>query len=210
MIKKYWKLLIVTSLVTLLPMVAGLILWNQLPEQLPAHWNMAGEVDGWLGKPVFVFGMPALMAALQWVMVVASGADPKNKNISDKVMQLILWLIPVLTIVLCTVTYMTVMGLPVSVDIVMPIFMGLMFVIIGNYLPKCKQSYTVGIKVAWTLNSEENWYRTHRFAGILWVIGGILGMATAFVGGFVAFMVIMAIMAVAPVVYSYILYRKGI
>ena len=210
MIKKYWKLLIVTSLVTLLPMVAGLILWNQLPEQLPAHWNMAGEVDGWLGKPVFVFGMPALMAALQWVMVVVSGSDPKNKNISDKVMQLILWLIPVLTIVLCTITYMTVLGLPVSVDIVMPIFMGLMFVIIGNYLPKCKQSYTVGIKVAWTLNSEENWYRTHRFAGILWVIGGILGMATAFVGGFVAFMVIMAIMTVAPVVYSYILYRKGI
>ena len=123
---------------------------------------------------------------------------------------MILWLIPVLNIVLCTITYLTVAGLPVSVDIVMPIFMGLLFVIIGNYLPKCKQSYTVGIKVPWTLNSEENWYRTHRFAGILWVIGGFLGMATAFVGGFVAFMVIMALMTVAPVVYSYVLYRKGI
>ena len=210
MIKKYWKLLIITSLVTLLPMVAGLILWNQLPEQLPAHWNMAGEVDDWMGKGVFVFGMPVFMVAIQWLAVSVSGSDPKNKNISDKVMQMILWLIPVLNIVLCTITYLTVAELPVSVDIVMPIFMGLLFVIIGNYLPKCKQSYTVGIKVPWTLNSEENWYRTHRFAGILWVIGGFLGMATAFVGGFVAFMVIMALMTVAPVVYSYVLYRKGI
>ena len=210
MIKKYWKMLVITTLVTLLPMVAGVILWNQLPEQLPAHWNMAGEVDGWMGKGMFVFGTPLLMAALQWVMVVVTGSEPKRKNISDKMMQLILWLIPVLTVMLTTIVYLIVMGTDVSVDIVTPVFMGLLFVIIGNYLPKCKQSYTVGIKLPWTLNSEENWYKTHRFAGILWVIGGFLGMATAFVGGFVAFMVIMALMTVAPVVYSYVLYRKGI
>ena len=65
MIKKNLKVLIITSLVILLPIVAGVILWNQLPEQIPSHWNMNGEVDGWSSKPFAVFGMPLMMLAFQ-------------------------------------------------------------------------------------------------------------------------------------------------
>ena len=210
MIKKNLKTLIITSIVLLLPILAGLILWNQLPEQMPTHWNAAGEVDGWSSKPFAVFGLPLILVAAQWLCVLATTTDPKRQNHSEKIYHLVFWIMPVLSIVLHAVTYLTVLGVGVRMEMVMPIFMGLLFVIIGNYLPKCKQSYTIGIKIPWTLNNEENWNKTHRLAGWVWVIGGIAIMLTGFFGGFVAFFVITLVMVLVPAIYSYLLHRKGL
>ena len=210
MIKKHLKTLIITSILTLLPIVAGLYLWNTLPEQVPSHWDVNGEIDGWSSKPFFVFGLPCIMLAFQWLCVLGTAADPKKANHSGKVLQLVLWIIPVLSIILSAMTYMVVLGHTVRVEVIMPLIIGLVFTIIGNYLPKCKQSYTVGIKIPWTLHSEENWNRTHRFAGRLWLVCGFGIMLTAFVGGFWVFLPIVLVMVLAPMVYSYLLHRKGI
>ena len=208
MIKKNLRMLIIASVVLLLPIVAGLILWNQLPDQMPTHWNAAGEVDGWSSKPFAVFGLPLIMLGVQWLCVLGTAADPKKKNHSEKILHLVFWIVPVLSVVLHTITYLTALGYGVRMEIVMPIFIGLMFVIIGNYLPKCKQSYTIGIKIPWTLSNEENWDKTHRFAGFLWVVCGVAIMLTGFFGGFAIFFAITLVMVLAPIAYSYLLYRK--
>lgn len=104
--------------------------------------------------------------------------------------------------------YATALGHKISVEIIMPLFMGALFVVIGNYMPKCKQSYTLGIKLPWTLDDEENWNKTHRLAGFLWVIGGVVIMASAFLGKFWLFFVVLVPMVIIPTVYSYILYRN--
>ena len=210
MIKKNLKTLIITSIIILLPILAGLYLWNQLPEQIPTHWNAAGEVDGWSSKAFAVFGLPGILLAVQWLCMFGTAADPKKANHSEKIMHLVLWIIPVLSIVLGAVTYMTALGADVAVEMIMPLVIGLVFTIIGNYLPKCKQSYTIGIKIPWTLNSEENWNRTHRFAGRLWLVCGLGIMLTAFIGGFWLFLPITLVMVIVPMVYSYVLHRKGI
>ena len=210
MIKKNWKTLILTSIIILLPIVAGLILWNRLPEQIPMHWGPTGEVDGWGSKPLFVFGMPGFMLAIQWLCVLATGADPKKAQHSDKMLALVLWFIPILEAVLATITYMVALGGSVRVEIVIPVLLGLMLTAIGNYLPKCKQNYTIGIKIPWTLNSEENWNKTHRLAGWVWTVGGLLVAATTFTGIFWIPLVIFLPMVFVPVIYSYILHRKGI
>ena len=210
MIKKNLKTLIITSLVILLPIVAGLIMWNQLPEQIPSHWNIDGEIDGWSSKAFAVFGFPLILLAAQWLCMLGTAADPKKEHHSDKVVQLVLWIIPFISILLEAITYLTAMGGQVRVEVIMPVFIGLLFAIIGNYMPKCKQNYTIGIKIPWTLNSEENWNKTHRFAGWLWTICGLLIMLTGFVGGFWILFVVMLLMVLAPVVYSFILHRKGI
>ena len=209
MIKKNWKTLLITSLIILLPIVAGLILWDQLPEQVPMHWGPSGEVDGWGSKGLFVFGLPAIMLAFHWFCVLVTGTDAKKKNHSDKMMTLVLWIIPVIEIMLTIVTYMTALGYGVRVEIVIPAFMGLLLIVIGNYLPKCKQNYTIGIKIPWTLDNEENWNKTHRMAGWVWTIGGVLIVATAFTGIFWIPLVILVPMTLAPVIYSYTLYRKS-
>ena len=210
MIKKNLKVLILTTVVMLLPILAGLILWNQLPEQMPTHWNAAGEIDGWSSKPFAVFVLPLIMVAAQWLCMLGTAADPKKNNHSEKVLHLILWIVPALSVVLHAVTYATALGYAVPIEVVMPVLIGLIFTIIGNYMPKCKQNYTIGIKIPWTLDNEENWNRTHRFAGWLWTFCGIAIMCTGFFGGFWVFLPITFLMVLAPIIYSYILHQKGL
>ena len=210
MIKKNWKLLTITSLIILLPMAVGLLLWNQLPESIPSHWNAAGEIDGWSSKALTVFGLPLLMLGLQWLCLLGTAADPKKENHPEKILQLVFWIIPVISVVLFIVTYAVALGKEVRVEVVMPVLVGLVLTITGNYLPKCKQNYTIGIKIPWTLDSEENWNRTHRFAGRLWVVCGLIIMLTGFVGGFWVFLPLVLVMVLVPLLYSYLLHRKGV
>lgn len=210
MIKKHWKTLLITSIIILLPVVAGLVLWNDLPDRIPTHWNASGEIDGWSSKAFAIFGLPGIMLAAQWLCALGTAADPKKANHSDKILHLVLWIVPALTVLLMTMTYATALGVAVKVEMIMPVVVGLVLAIIGNYLPKCKQSYTVGIKLPWTLSSEENWNRTHRFAGRLWLVCGLVLMLTGFFGGFWIFFGIVLVMVLVPTVYSYILHSKGI
>jgi uncharacterized membrane protein len=208
MIKKNKATLILTSIVLLIPVVIGLILWDQLPEQIPSHWGINGEVDGWSSKPFTVFGFPCILLALHWICVLASSADPKAKDYHPKMFHLVLWICPVLSLVLTALVYTTALGYPLDVEIIMPLLVGLMFIIVGNLLPKCRQSYTMGIKLPWTLHNEENWNKTHRLGGKTWVIGGIITMSTAFIGSFWILLGVLIVMVAVPTVYSYCLYRK--
>lgn len=210
MIRKHWKILVVTSVIIILPMLAGLILWDQLPGQMPTHWSASGEVNGWSSKAFAVFAMPGLLLGAQWLCFLGSMADPKKANHPQKILHLVLWIIPVLSAVLHTITYATALGYSLRIEVIMPILIGLLFAVIGNYMPKCKQNYTIGIKLPWTLHSEENWNKTHRFAGWLWTACGIAAMFTGFLGGIWAFLGIVAVMVLAPTLYSFILHRKGI
>ena len=208
MIKKNKGTLILTSIVLLIPILIGLILWNQLPEQIPSHWGIDGKVDGWSSKAFAVFGFPCLLLVLHWICVLASSADPGNKNYHPKMLRLVLWICPVISLVLNALVYTAALGYQLNIEIIMPLLMGLMFLIVGKLLPKWRQSYTMGIKLPWTLHNEENWNKTHRFGGKLWVIGGIVTMATAFLGSFWILLGVLIVMVAAPTIYSYCLYRK--
>ena len=208
MIKKNLPILIITSIVILIPLLIGLILWDKLPEQMPMHWDITGNVDEYVGKPMAVFAMPLILVAFQWICAVGTSLDPKKKNISDKMFTLVLWIIPVISLLCNSFVYATALGRQVNVEVVMPLFMGALFIVIGNYMPKCKQSYTLGIKLPWTLDDEENWNKTHRLAGYLWVIGGALIMATGFLGAFWLIFIALIPMVFVPTVYSYLLYKN--
>lgn len=213
MFKKNLKKIIIGSVVILLPMLAGLILWNKLPELLPTHWNAAGEVDGWGSRAMVVFGESLGLLAIHWLCVAVCFADPRNKGQSGKAMWLVLWVCPALAVLVGAATYLTALGLqPFGMDKITLIFMGALFIVIGNYLPKCRRNYTIGIKVPWALDNEENWNATHRFAGKLWVGCGIVIVLLAFLPwgetGFWLSVALMLAAAAVSCVYSYIYYRK--
>ena len=206
---RHKKTLIIATILCLLPILFGVALWDQLPDPMPTHFGANGEPDGWSSKPFAVFGLPLFLAAMEWVCLFASSADPRRKNLSPKVMTLVLYLVPVIGLFACGATYAIALGMDLSISMIMSILFGVMFIVIGNYLPKCRQTYTLGIKLPWTLADETNWNRTHRFAGRLWVICGLVIM----VAGCFTFWAIFAMllpMVIAPVVYSYALHRKGI
>jgi uncharacterized membrane protein len=104
--------------------------------------------------------------------------------------------------------YPQALGYPMPIEVIMPLLMGVLFMVVGNWLPKCQQTYTMGIKLPWTFASEENWNATHRFGGKVWVIGGIVTMLTAFFGNFWILMVILAAMVILPTAYSYLYYHN--
>ncbi|MBQ2952287.1 MAG: SdpI family protein [Clostridia bacterium] len=210
MLKKYRTTLIITTVITLLPVLAGLILWNRLPDEIPMHFNAAGEVDGMASKAVGVFLMPLIMVAVQWLCAVGSfKMDPKADNLNDKVMGLVLWIVPVLSVLLHVLVYGTALGEDMKVQVIIPLVAGLALTMIGNWLPKCKQTYTLGIKLPWTLADEDNWNRTHRFAGPLWVVGGLIIMVSALCGGAFLWVMLAVLLAMVfvPAVYSYMLFR---
>ena len=208
MLKKYRGLLIVTSFIILIPMLIGFGLWDQLPDQIPTHWNMQGEIDGYSSKLFAIVVLPLILVGVQWLCTLGTLADPKNKNIADKLWKLVLWICPVISLLLGYITYGTVLGMQIDINMIMPIFMGLLFMIIGNYLPKCQQSYTVGIKIPWTLNSEDNWNKTHRFAGPCWMIAGFLSAVLGMLGLMVPMLICLIVMVFVPVIYSYMYYVK--
>lgn len=213
--REYWNkykwMLLITSVVILLPILGGVLLWDKLPEQIPFHWNIKGEVDNWVTRPVAVFVMPFVLLGFQWLCFFVSGWDPKQRNINKKVLGLVLWIIPVMNILLSVMVYLSALDRRVDISVVIPLFFGALFVAIGNFMPKCKQSYTLGIKLPWTLEDEQNWNATHRLAGKLWVAGGLLVMPCALLPAVAAFSVMMGIllvMCIVPTVYSYRYYKK--
>ncbi|MBQ8769439.1 MAG: SdpI family protein [Oscillospiraceae bacterium] len=208
MLKKNKGTLIITSIVTLVPIIIGLALWNKLPEQVPFHWDINGNVDQWASRTISVFLMPAVLLAFHWLCVLMSSIDPKSKNYHPSTIRLVLWICPMISLLLSALVYTHALGYGLRVETVMPLFMGALFMVIGNLLPKMRQSYTMGIKLPWTLNNEENWNKTHRFAGKLWVAGGVVIMATAFLGTFWILLGILLLMVIIPTLYSYLQYRK--
>ena len=208
MIKRNKGTIFLTSFVTLIPMLAGLLLWNSIPDQVPIHWNASGGIDGWGSKVFAVILLPLFLLAVHWFCIVVTASDPNHQDIDGKPLRLVLWICPFMSLLVCTLVYATAWGIPLSVEILMPLLLGGMFLVIGNYLPKCKRNYTIGIKVSWALDDDENWNATHRFAGKVWVLGSVVIMATAVLGNFFLFLAITIAMTIAPVIYSYLYYRK--
>lgn len=95
MLKKNKKQIIASIIVTMLPILAGLCMWNYFPDQMPTHWNFSGEIDGWSSKGFAVFGTTGIILVTHIVCVLCTAADPKSDNVSGKMLSLVYWICPV-------------------------------------------------------------------------------------------------------------------
>ena len=206
--KKYW---LVTGAVTLLPVLLGLLLWNQLPEKLPTHFGVDGAADGWSSKAFAVFAIPLLMLGFHIVIYFATRLDKQNRGHNEKVLNLVGLIFPTMSIVNSGYMFSRAMDFELNLGSLLFPLLGLLFIAMGNWLPKIKQNSTLGIKIKWTLYNEENWNKTHRFAGFTWVIGGILFCVMGFVHE-EALLFLLPVQVILlgglPAVYSWQLARK--
>lgn len=208
MIKKNLKILILTSAITLLPIPAGLLLWSRLPDEIATHFNAQGIADGFSSKSFSVFALPLFMLAVHWFCTFITSVDPKKQNIGGKPLKLVFWICPATSILVSGIIYASALKVKLNISVIMSVFFGILFIIIGNYLPKCRQNHSIGIKISWTLNSEDNWNYTHRLAGKLWVIGGIIILLTSFLKQYWIFFAVTVIMIIIPVICSYVYHKK--
>jgi len=208
--KKIDRSLIISTILCLAPIILSMAIYDKLPGQIAIHWNSAGNPDNYVPKAVAAFGLPVFFAALNVFNLLVLANDPKRANASRALRAVVKWAICVLAVILQPITLFIAMGAKIPIHIVVMALVGAVLVICGNYLPKCRQNYAVGIKLPWTLNSAENWNRTHRLAGYVWVLGGILMIVNTFLALWYAAVVIIFLLAVIPFVYSFVLYKKGI
>ncbi len=189
MLKQYKKVLILTSLATLLPIPVQLLLGRE--------WGMT-------------MTLPLMLLGTQWFCIFWTLHDRENKKQSRKPMLVVLWTIPVISNFCAAMDYALASGWKFSISAVFSLVFGLMFAAIGNYLPKVKMNSTMGIKIPWAYSSEENWNATHRFGGKCWFWGGIGIAASALLPENHAVTVLFVgiwVMVLLPMFYSYRYYK---
>lgn len=213
MLKANRKTLIIASIVTVLPALIGILCWDRLPDVMATHFGINNEADGFSSKAFAVFGLPAVLLAILWLVAFVTSQDPKRQNISPKMFTLGLWIAPVVSLVIAATMYPVNLGYAVDIPFFAELLLGLLFIIVGNYLPKARQNYTIGIRIPWTLANEENWNRTHRLAGYLWMICGVLMILLCLTRLLPAPWTVglLLIMVLVPCGYSYWLHvKKGL
>lgn len=210
-------LLWITSLLCLLPMVFSAVVYSSLPEQVAIHWNNAGEADNYVNKAVAAFGIPIMFLVINLVLTkMRMRGDPKDEGRlrANAGWQILVWTPPALSILLTPVTLLIAMGVDIPMDMVGSLLVGLVLIVFGNYLPKSRQNNFIGIKLPWTLQDVDNWNKTHRLAGYLYIAGGILLIACNFLlSGTIARLsvtgVVVAALILIPILYSYTQYSRG-
>lgn len=211
MLKRNRRKIIISSIVILLPILFGLVMWNSLPDIMTTHWGADGNGNGFSKKAFAVFGLPSILLVLHLVCLLFGLSDRKQAEQNAKVLNLFFWIIPAISLFTAGAIYCSALGMEFNSAVFVPLLLGIMFICIGNYLPKMKQNRSLGIKIPWTLNNEENWNKTHRFGGKVWVVGGAVMLFSVFLPlAAIWWIMICVIVAtvVAPLGYSYSIYKR--
>lgn len=204
-------LLLVTSVLILLPILVGAFTWDILPEEIATHWGADGMADDWSSRAFAVFGLPMIILVIHWVCIIITAADHRKKEQNEKAYNMVLFIMPMISWFCNGLMYTTAFGLEFNMFTLIFGLFGVMFIVIGNYMPKISQNRTLGIKISWTLESEANWNATHRVAGRVWFIAGLISLVCVFVpykvSMFIAPIIFVAAIAI-PTVYSYKFHLK--
>ena len=205
---------IIISIILVATLAVILALYPSVPDIIPTHWGANGQVDG-TGPKYMLFVFWGIAAAVNFLMLFAKKIDPKGESY-DRFPNVVNIVRIFITVLLCGLDLLTI-GFAfdpqfADMNTIMFAVMGAMFILLGNYMPKVKHNYTFGIKTMWTIASEDVWNKTHRMAGPLWMAGGLVMMAMAFIKNSSAVVPVIVgvtiVEVVVPMVYSYIVFQQ--
>lgn len=212
------KLFWILTVICVLNFAAHLYFYPSLPDIVPTHWGASGQVNGW-GPKFTVLILAALPFAMLILFEVIHKIDPKHQNFEKfgKVWNLFVVLFTVMMAMFSWLSELAVFGkLPDSSNLVSILVcggIGVLFIIMGNFMPQVKQNYTFGCRTPWALNDAHNWQRTQRMGGYTFIVMGIVLLVLAFLGGLLGDIATLAVLLVAVLggsawiyLYSYLVY----
>ncbi len=207
-----WKM-IVSSVLILLPMLVAIFGGKYFPEAIAVHWGLNGEADGFANVSVVFIVMPLILLAFHWGCMYFTDVVTKNTEQSKKIMEITYWIIPAVSLLSCGVIVAAALGYTANILAFVWLILAAAFLIIGNYMPKTTRNVAMGIKIRWTLANDENWSATHRFAGKVYMLIGILCFPAIFLAPSAfpyACLGLILCCVLAPLLYSYLFYKKQI
>lgn len=197
-----------------LSFAVGIYFYPQMPEQLAAHWNSQGQVDGYLAKFLGLFLMPFILAGLALLFIAIPKIDPLKANI-EKFRRpyddfVILFFVFMLFIHLWTICWN--LGIKINSNIIFPIGLGLLIFYSGILCENAKRNWFIGIQTPWTLSSEIVWEKTHKLGGKLFKIAGVIAFVGVFFQKYAMFFILVPAVLVTAytIIYSYIEYQKEV
>ncbi|WP_111710064.1 SdpI family protein [Lutibacter citreus] len=201
--------------IVLLPFFYLAYIWNQLPEKVPMHWNIKGEIDRY-GEKIELIIIPILLPLLVYIIfLVVPKIDPKNKlnKMGNKLQTIKILLTTFMSILALFIIY-SVKNQSFANQNYIILLIGVLYIILGNYFKTIKANYFIGIRTPWTLENETVWKKTHKLGGKLWFVGGIIVVLTSLIldkdPNVTVFLIITGIITIIPIVYSYIIFKNGI
>jgi len=191
----------------------GLYIFNMLPDQIPTHWDMHGNPDQYSGKAFGSFFIPGLLAFIYLLMTFLPLADPKKDRYKDfsKAYTVIRLILVIYLTAIYWASSAYALGVNINIADFSTISIGVLFLIIGNFMPKLKPTWFVGIRTPWTLSDETVWYKTHRLGGKMFLLGGLIILALTLFPTSIRWIVFMAVVfavVIVTFVYSWWIWRK--
>ena len=205
------RIAIVTGLLVVLSLAAGIVFYDKLPNPVPTHFDNNGHPNGYTSKPMGAFILPIILAPVGLLLSVLPAISPRGYGMQSfgRVFEIISVSVLGIVFILGLIAFFEGLGWRLSVDRVVVPIIGVLFIILGNFMGKLQRNFFVGIRTPWTLASEEVWFRTHRLGGPLFVLAGVILVVGGFLQAGLAWIVpVMLIAALVPVVYSYVIYRR--
>lgn len=211
-----WKEWLIIVICIGLPIAYLTSVYTTLPEIVPTHFNHKGEVDGKGEKStllVIILFMNLISLGTYFLVKYANKIDPKKSRQSPELLQKIAYmLLAFMAAIQMIIIHATTTGSLEANKYLMPLI-GLLFAGLGNFMHSIKPNYFIGMRLPWTLEDPENWRKTHQIGSKIWMIGGIaIAVITPFfnsANGFTIAMVILAVIVIFPMIYSYQFYKKS-
>lgn len=194
--------------------ILALVAYPFLPAQVPTHWNAAGQINGYMPKwpgVLFPAGASIVLTVFLWG-IVARGPrlGQENHRVTASQINYVTFGLAVLLLIIEVISFAVALRLPVDSTSVFLLLPSVAYILLGNYMGKLRRNFWMGIRTPWTLNSDRVWERTHRLGGWLFVLGGIIGIAAAFIPGIHVWVVIIPLLAISLIttIYSYVIYQR--
>ncbi|WP_311081487.1 SdpI family protein [Paenibacillus polymyxa] len=208
-----WSLTdVLTTLIALSPAIGALLLYNRLPDVLASHFSFDNTADGYMSKSGSII-MLVLLGLVPLVIRLARYMDPNRANYQkfSKAYEVTRAGVSVVLAVAGWGMLLYNLNIQVQMNAIILGLIGLMLMVMGNYMTQVQPNYTFGIRTPWTLSNPEVWRKTHRFGGPMMMLGGASALVAAWIGGMagvVIFLTVLIISVISPVLYSYLLYRN--
>jgi len=215
--KKTTPNLLLALIILAIPFGYAAYVYPSLPSTIPTHFNIRGEADGYGGKDSIFLG-PGIMSAVGlftfFLLSNIKNFDPKRFKSEDDGMfkKFALFMVLFMSIMGLIITY-SATGAKINITKLLLPFLGMVFAIMGWYMPKLHQNYFAGFKLPWTLENVDNWNETHKLAGKVWLYGGMVQaigtLVLPSVPAFIVFITSIAVMVIIPSVFSYRMFKNG-
>lgn len=206
--KKDWILIVIV----LISFITTIFVYNDLPEEIPQQWGIDGEVNSYWGKEA-VFFTALLPLILYLLMKFLPKIDPKKESYEKhkKAYNITIFTVIIFLIVIHWISIYVSLGHDINIQLLVNLGVGILFIIIGNYMGQIRHNYFFGIRNPWTLASEEVWKKTHRASRYVFVVLGILFIVSGFITGEIAIWLTIGgalVLVFFTTVYSYLVFRK--